>query len=184
MIISNLLVHRFIIGHLCQKNCCVLSHHVCLVFNYSYQVLNHWLKFLDSLREGTKECNSTCAGIHKVRPVFISTIFTFVLTVFEKHDNFLYIYVENSRCELMLIQAYFSEVFLPAEWMDYAESIDLQIAFFELVVEIENSFEDSMSLPQNNLSSRLILSQHLAVEIVNSEDDRLFFFVCSLKFLE
>jgi len=26
------------------------------------------------------------------------------------------------------------------------------------VVEIENSFEDSMSLPQNNLSSRLILS--------------------------
>jgi len=42
--------------------------------------------------------------------------------------------------------------------MDYAESIDLQIAFFELVIEIENGFEDSMSLPQNNLSSRLILS--------------------------
>jgi len=58
----------------------------------------------------------------------------------------------------MLIQAYFSEVFLLAEWMDYAESIDLQIAFFKLVVEIENRFEDSMSLPQNNLSSLLILS--------------------------
>jgi len=84
----------------------------------------------------------------------------------------------------MLVHTHIFKVFLLAKWVESTKSIQLQISFFELTVEIEDSFEDSVSLHHNNLGGCLVLRNHLAIKVVNSEDDLLLFFVCCLELLE
>jgi len=126
VIIPNLLVHGFIIRHLSQKDSSILPDHISFVFNYSYQIFDHWLKFLDSFGEGVDECNSTCTRIHKAGPVLLTiSILTLVLAVLEKLNDFFDILVKHTSCELMRVHAHLLEVFAPAEWMKGTESVDL-----------------------------------------------------------